>query len=412
MSRLPRLPSGPVAKYYVYAGTQAAWFVTPVWTIFLLSKDLSYTQLSILNAVWWVAIVGGEVPTGYVGDRIGRRNSLVIGSVTHLVCVAVFGFLNTFPSILAIYAVWGIGATFRSGSEDAWLYDTLEERIDAEDFTHVKGRGSSIGLAMATVSALLGGYLYRLDPYYPFLLSAAVIGVGTAVVATIPETERYLDGDGDPFTPGDALPVIRDTLLAPGLRPFVLALLSFVALGWGTIVFTQPIARDVWLGLGLPAGRVEPMLGWLYAGFSALSAVATYYADAIERVVGTERWMRVAPLLLGAAFVLTALLPVAAVPTFFLIRVLLEPTNVLKARYVNDRTPSLGRATVLSAVSMLLAAARVPARLAAGVLGDSVGPYATIGVFGAGLVGLTLALALWAPMESGAEKKATVADAD
>ena len=409
---MSRLPSGPVAKYYVYAGTQAAWFVTPVWTLFLLSKDLSYTQLSILNAVWWVAIVGGEVPTGYVGDRIGRRNSLAIGSVTHLVCVAVFGFLNTFWSILAIYALWGVGATFRSGSEDAWLYDTLEERIDAEDFTHVKGRGSSIGLAMATVSALLGGYLYRADPYYPFLLSAAVIGVGTVVVATIPETERYQDGTHDPFTPGDALPVIRDTLLAPGLRPFVLALLSFVALGWGTIVFTQPIARDVWLGLGLPSGQVEPMLGWLYAGFSALSAVATYHADAIERAVGTERWMRLAPLLLGGAFVLTALLPVAAVPTFFLIRVLLEPTNVLKARYVNDRTPSLGRATVLSAVSMLLAAARIPARLAAGVLGDGVGPYATIGVFGAGLVGFTLALAWWAPMRSGTGARRSATDAD
>ena len=395
---MSRPSPGPVLKYYLYVATQAAWFVTPVWTIFLLSKDLSYTQISVLNALWWVAIVGGEVPTGYVGDRIGRRNSLLIGSVTHLVCVAIFGFLDTFASILAIYVVWGIGSTFRSGSEDAWLYDTLTERIDAGSFTHVKGRGSSLRLAMATVSSLAGGYLYRFDPYAPFLLSAAVIGVGTAVVLTIPETERYRTGERDPFTPGDALPVIRETLLAPGLRSFMYALVSFVVLGWATVMFTQPVARDVWLGLGLSSARVAPMLGWLYAGFSALSAVVTYYADAIERVVGTERWMRIAPLLLGGAFVLTSLLPLAAIPSFFLLRALLEPTEVLKSRYVNDRTPSLGRATVLSAVSMLLAASRVPVRLAAGVLGDLVGPYATIGVFGGALIVVTLALIRWVPM--------------
>ncbi|MFC7046875.1 MFS transporter [Halobacteriaceae archaeon GCM10025711] len=134
--------TGPVAKYYVYAATQAAWFVTPVWFIFLLSKDLSYTQMSVLNAVWWAAIVLAEVPTGYLGDRVGRRNGMLLGSVTHLVAVAVFGLLNTFWSILALYAVWGVGVTFRSGSDSAWLYDTLEERMAEDQFTRVKGRGS------------------------------------------------------------------------------------------------------------------------------------------------------------------------------------------------------------------------------------------------------------------------------
>jgi MFS family permease len=137
-----------VAKYYLYVATQAAWFTTPIWNVFLLSQDLNFTQLGVLNSAWWAATVLGEVPTGYVADRIGRRNSLVVGATTHVVCVLVFGLLSTFWAILGVYTVWGIGSTFRSGSDSAWLYDTLSDSADEAQFTHIKGRGTALALAV------------------------------------------------------------------------------------------------------------------------------------------------------------------------------------------------------------------------------------------------------------------------
>jgi MFS family permease len=147
----------PVAKYYLYVATQAAWFTTPIWNVFLLAKGLSFTQLGVLNSTWWAATVFGEVPTGYVADRIGRRTSLLVGALTHVVCVLVFGLLDSFWPILGIYTVWGIGRTFRSGSESAWLYDTLADQMAEEQFATVKGRGTSVSLVVAGASALLGG---------------------------------------------------------------------------------------------------------------------------------------------------------------------------------------------------------------------------------------------------------------
>ena len=34
-----------------------------------------------MNGARWVAFVVAEIPTGYVGDRIGRRSSMVVGSL-------------------------------------------------------------------------------------------------------------------------------------------------------------------------------------------------------------------------------------------------------------------------------------------------------------------------------------------
>ncbi|MDG5776726.1 MFS transporter [Haloarculaceae archaeon H-GB2-1] len=381
-----RTPVGPILKYYVYVASQAAWFVIPIWTLFLLDNDLTYTQLGILSVTWSVATVLGEVPTGYVADRIGRRNALVVGTVVQVVAIAVFGLLSSFDEFLLAYAVWAVAETFRSGTDSAWLYDTLAERMAEETFTRVKGRSTSVRLLVSGVSYPIGGALAGVDLYYPFALSAAVMSVGVVVVLTIPETEQYRTGEVDVLTPAEALPVIRETLDRPALRSVLVALAVVLAVGWSVQMYTQPVVRDTILSVGVAEGRVEPLLGWLYASFTAVGAVVTFNADRVERVVGLGSWLRVVPLVLGGAYLATAIVPLLAIPTFVLMRGLLKTTRVLADAYVNDHTASLGRATVLSSVSMAFSVAQIPMTLLAGRLGDFRTPLWAIGAVGALLV--------------------------
>ncbi|MFC7196719.1 hypothetical protein ACFQL4_22195 [Halosimplex aquaticum] len=84
----------------------------------------------------------GEIPTGFVGDRIGWRNSLVLGNALRSVAVVAMGLSSTFWVLAAVYLLWAVGTTLQSGSTDAWLYELLERRIGDETFEHVRGRGS------------------------------------------------------------------------------------------------------------------------------------------------------------------------------------------------------------------------------------------------------------------------------
>ena len=76
-----RLPGPLVAKYYAYRATATFGFFWPIFTVFLLSRDLNYTQIALLGSLSAGVGVLGELPTGYVGDRVGRRNSLLLGAV-------------------------------------------------------------------------------------------------------------------------------------------------------------------------------------------------------------------------------------------------------------------------------------------------------------------------------------------
>jgi hypothetical protein len=78
--------------------------------------------------------------------------------------------------------------------------------------------------------------------------------------------------------------------------------------------------------------------------------------------------------------------PLLAVPAFFLMRALLNATDVLKDRYLNDHAESVGRTTVLSAASMLFGLARVPFRVLSGTFGDLTSPIGAVGAVGAALL--------------------------
>ncbi|MFC4356725.1 MFS transporter [Halobium salinum] len=377
-----------VLRYYCYMATSTLGFLIPVWVVLLdEARGFSYTQIQLLDGAFFATLLLAELPTGYVGDRLGRRNALVLSSVGVGLAAAVFGLVESFPAFFAVYVLWGVAQTFRTGNDSAWLYDTLAGYGEVGTFTRVRGRGLAVLLGTNAATAVAGGYLYGLDPRYPFLATGLVNLAGVPVLLSLPESPV---ADGDRFTLGDARRALSG-LLAPGLRWFVAYAALFYSLGWAADVFIQPI--------GLAAGLDAVDLGYLYALLIGASAVASTYADAVARRVGVGRLLRLSPLLLGAALLALPLLPVAAVGVFLLQRVVLNATAPVAETYLNDRVASLGRATVVSGFSMALSAVSIPVKLASGPLADATSPTLTVAAFGGALlVGCALLVVVVRPM--------------
>lgn len=132
-------PPRSVLQYYPYKSTKAVEFYRPVLYPFFLAQGLDFTQIAALEAIYNLTTLVGETPTGYVGDRLGQRTSLLVG--TTLISVTLLG-IGLSSSVLACGAVRLLvaGYNFRSGSEDAWLSDTLTDDRSEDEFAHVRGR--------------------------------------------------------------------------------------------------------------------------------------------------------------------------------------------------------------------------------------------------------------------------------
>lgn len=376
-----RAPSPAVLKFYLYKGTGTWHFIVPISVVYRLSRGLSFAEVSLLGGVFSVGLLVWEVPTGYVGDRIGRRPSLVVGSALLVASVLAAGLARTFPQFLAVYVVWSVGVTFRSGAGEAWLYDVLKARTDEGAFARIAGRASAVNAVIAAVSTVLGAYLYAVDHFLPFAAAAGVMSVGGVAALTFPPAPATgSDEEDESLTVRHAFGVARRHLLRPPLRGFVLYVSLLHAASAVTALFVQPIV--------VSAGLSTASLGWIFGAGTAAGAAFSYATGTIQETVGAGRWFALSPVAVGLATAVVAVAPLAVVPAFVLVRGWNRATRPLRDQVVNDRTPSRARATLLSAVSMAYYGIEGGVLLVAGVLADLVSPVAVVAATGGGLVAL------------------------
>src|SRR6056297_3201572 len=381
------LPSPSVLKYYLYKSTKAVEFYRPIMYLFFLAQGLTFTQIAILEAVYNLTTLLGEIPTGYIGDRVGRRNSLLIGTALISLTLLGIGLSSSFGALVVLYVCWSTGYNFRSGSEDAWLYDTLTDDLSEDEFAHVRGRGESAALAVGAGAAIVGGYLGSIDLSYPWFVAAAVTGFGAVVLLTLDEPETYKKTDTDDLSFRRTVGIVKQALSKRDLRAFILYYyVLYAAVTYLVFVFLQPIFETVVVDLGVPSSDVEALLGWFYAAYNLVGAGLSYLTGTIERVVGIRTWFIVLPFIVGTALVGMYFVPLLALPTFLIARGLSDVTRSFAGQYVNNRIETLGRATVLSAMAMVSGLAVIPFQLGSGVLSDYVSPLFALAVGGVVLI--------------------------
>src|SRR5215216_8137182 len=132
-----------IPRYFVYTALKGFGFglIGAMWVIFLTQhRGLSLAQASLVDVMFFVAAAFGEVPTGIVADRFGRKTSMIAGAA--LLSVGVLGWTvaPTLPLIIVAYVAMGVGITFLSGAEDAFFYETLRVSGRGNDYPRLLGR--------------------------------------------------------------------------------------------------------------------------------------------------------------------------------------------------------------------------------------------------------------------------------
>jgi len=367
-------------RYYAYLATTAYGFYLPVGLLYL-QREFGWAVVGLTQGVFAFALLAAEIPTGYLGDRIGRRASLAVGSAISAASLGVFVFLQTPLQYAGLYAVWALGWAFRSGTEQAWLYEFLGASDEDDEYTRLSGRGSTVVLVTSAVTAVAAGWLVGFGWEVPLLANAALSALGVPVVLSLPATGDVETG-GDSAPPGDDTFSVREaveTLRVQVARPEVRWVVAYVAVFHVLFAVTRPYESPVAERVGVPVAA----LGGLFAAFKLVSAGAASTAGWFRETLGTRRVLALLVPVYGLAYASVALLPALVVPVFFLNRSVNTVVRPLRDQYLNDRIADVGRATVLSGASMALSLASGAANLVSSQLVEALGPlrfFPTAGV--------------------------------
>jgi len=163
--------------YKMYLGIQASFwmFFTMMSMISAIYRvqtvGLDPLQLVLVGTVLEITVFIFEIPTGIVADVYSRRLSTVIGYFLIGIGFMLEGALPLFGTILLAQVVWGLGATFQSGAEEAWLADEIGE----EKLANAYLRGSQFGQVGTVFGILLSVALGRIALNLPILVGGFLI---------------------------------------------------------------------------------------------------------------------------------------------------------------------------------------------------------------------------------------------
>ncbi len=141
------------------------WLVASLYLV--VDAHLSAFQLVFLGVAQGIIALVTEVPAGVVADTISRKWAIVISHTLIGISMVVTGLVTAFPALVATQMLWGVGWTFVSGADVAWVTDELARPDRIARVLTARARWEQIG----AVGGLVG-----------FGLLALVIGRGTAMV--------------------------------------------------------------------------------------------------------------------------------------------------------------------------------------------------------------------------------------
>jgi len=205
----------------IFAGLKMA--LLPMAIITLFWKDqigLSLAEILLLQAIFSLATLVMEFPSGYISDRIGYRFALNLACLLGITGWATYTLAGSFTGVLIAELQLGASYAFISGADSALLYETLRYDSREEHYAKYDGRMTAWAQAGEAIGAIGAGVLYGWFPLLPFVLQVGVWVTALAIcrnLKDIPapsrETISHLQ---------EAVDIARKAFSQPGIRYTIL----------------------------------------------------------------------------------------------------------------------------------------------------------------------------------------------
>ncbi len=334
----------------------AFWFLRefqlwiPVWIVYLtLERGFTFTQVTSAEALYLLAVLALEVPTGAIADRYGRRISLGLGALSLASSVTIFAFTGSPLVLFASFAWWAVASTLMSGADMALLYDTLKAGGREHEYERLAGRGTAIAWCGLGLATLFGGPVAAvIDIRATILLGAATSLAAAALAFALWEPPRSVS-EGSRGVRGYARGIgtsFRDAWRIRSVRYLVL-LMGVMVAGLETVHYlVQPYLASAGV-------KVGPLFSLLQVPIFAAGMAGALMAGRLEQRFGAVPALLGLGVAGGVMLAVVALLPnLWAYGTLPVIVAANSCAWPLVTGAINREVDSERRATMLSITSM------------------------------------------------------------
>ncbi len=248
----------------------------------LYAKELGATEIviGIIMSSFFLSRVFVEIPAGYISDRIGYRNPLILGFVASAIAAVVVVIGKDSSHLMVARALWGVGSAlfFNSSMNVVVNMVEKEDRGDAMSiFQGIGFTGSFIGAPIGGLLAAAFGFRFVFTVAAGILILAVIIMVMSEelkVATSLEVIQAQRGGSNGGWK--DSLEAMQDYIFR------VVCLTGFIRMFAMMGIFSTILPLYLSIRLGFDVATIGILMGVRSIGMS----VANFLAGRAARVAG------------------------------------------------------------------------------------------------------------------------------
>lgn len=369
--------------YNFYSIFTELLIVGPVIVLILMQKGLSFSEITLLQAISALAVVLFDIPTGAFADKFGKKYSMFLGAVSWGVALLIYAFFTDFLHLAFAEVLFGLGISFKSGAASALIYDSLKGLGRELDFQKIEGRAMSIIFFSQAFGSILAGFAFKMNINLPLIISACFMAF-TALISlffTEPVIERIVD-----VRKGSFFTQIKESAkyiqAHPKIKGVIFHFMFFYVFLRSSFWLYQPYMESIHI-------PVE-YFGFIFFAFNITASLASNRVSVFVKYTKPRTMAVVSSLLISSFFILGVTTTAFGVLAILLQQVARGIYLPLISKYINKHTISQRRTTVLSFNTFagnILYALSIPT---IGILKDNTNLHTTLVVLGSTMFVITL----------------------
>jgi MFS family permease len=316
---------------------------------FLMWGKISFVEVMFLQSYFTVMILIFEIPCGAIADHFSRKLSLILGTLSTAIATLIYSSCPTIVIFLLGETLFALGNSLISGTDQAFMYDTLRKLGRENEITKTMARSRSymlIGIGIsAPIGSIIGAFLSlplaMSLMFFPFI-AATIISI------TLKEPNHELEKKKTE----NYLKIIKSGITEL-TKNRVLRILAFNLIITESLVFFLIWTYQLYL----------EELNFLieYFGFVAtsLTIVQIIFISLIPRLEkrysNKKLFLQIYTVIPGIGFILMSMITFLPVSIALILIVLGMGLSrrILFTQGINKQIETENRATVLSTISMI-----------------------------------------------------------
>src|SRR3989338_607002 len=344
---------------YILSYLSMSSFWGGIWVLYYLSFT-NYAGIGLIESIMIITSVTTEIHTGAVADLLGKKKTLVFSFLLLALGSFIMGTAINFISLLISVILMSTGRSLYSGTMEALVYDSLKEKKKENNYDRIIANITTIQLVAFALSTIIGGFMYSINPGFPFIAVGIIHIIGLFITFLLKEpridTIRFSFNN---FLKQTKL-CFHQLFSNEEIKKQTIILLSIGIF----LVIIYEVLNDV---LAFEFGFKEKQLGVLISTIYLISAGASQISPKITKRFGYTISLFLVSLLVGISLVVSPIIGMILGGFTIMLRSGLQSIfNNISSTLINKSVESRYRATTLSTFSMLQ---KIPYALSAFVIG-------------------------------------------